>query len=280
MRTIKSAERALEVLTLLTNSASPLSAAAIARHCEMPRSSTYQLLKVMRKSQFLAYYEDQRVWGLGIAAFETGSARLRARSLEWMSRSILVGLAARTSEAAHLAVLDGDEVIYLAKEEPPAGAPFFVTSPGIRLPAHLTAIGRALLAHLPTEALTALFPPSFPLIRRTAHVIGDLRELELLLAADRERGYSVEQDSTTLGVTCIAAPVFGHSGAAVAAINIAFVSSKYLAPEHEVLAGAVIDGAAELSHKLGFDSSGPPRRYPGTGNPSSAEPVPGDTPSA
>lgn len=252
MSIIKSAERALDVLLLLTSSDRPLSASEIARCCQMPRSSTYQLLNAMRAKQFISYYPDQRSWGLGIAAFETGSAHLRARRLEWISRAALTALAHRTREAAHLAVLDGDEVVYLAKEEPSSGCPFLITAPGIRLPAHLTAVGRVILANLPSAALEAIYPPSRPLIRRTADAVDTRSELERLLECDRERGYSIEQNSTTLGVSCIAAPIFGHSGLPTAAINVSFISAKYAASEQEALALMVTESAEALSRKLGW----------------------------
>lgn len=254
---VKSAERALDVLALLTRSESPLTAGEIARSCGMPRSSTYQLLGAMSARRFVAYYEDQRAWGLGIAAFETGSAYLRAQPLEWLARSVLSELASTTGEIAHLAVLDGDEVVYLAKGEPPGGSPFLVTAAGVRLPAHLTAVGRAMLARLSPRALDAIFPPSRPLVRRTSHALATRAELDALLAEDRSQGYSSEEGSTTSGISCIAAPILSRSGMPAAAINVTFVSAKYTGSQEAELAVTVRHSAQALSRKLGWRPGAP-----------------------
>ena len=249
---IKSAERVLSILALLAPRARPVATMTIARECGLPRSSAYHLLNVMRARDFVTYYPDERAWGLGVAVFEIGSAYLRSEPLERLSRPLLVVLAAETGETAHLAVLHGNEVLYLLKERPEGYATKLVTEVGVRLPAHLTAVGRAMLMHLPGAQLEALYPSKHPLVRRTDRGPARLRALKVELEQARALGYAVDDQMTTPGITCIAAPVFSHERVPLAAIGITFLSASRSEAERLELAGRVQQAATTLSRGLGW----------------------------
>jgi hypothetical protein len=97
------------------------------------------------------YAGEERRYGLGVAAFEVGSAYLRQDGLERLARPLLRELVDAVGGTAHLGVLDGRDVLYLGKEQGAEPA-VLVTEVGVRLPAHLTASGRALLAHDPRRS--------------------------------------------------------------------------------------------------------------------------------
>lgn len=249
---IKSAERVLSILVFLASRARPVPTMTIARECGLPRSSAYHLLNVMRARDFVTYYPEERAWGLGVTVFEIGSAYLRSEPLERLGRPLLVELAAETGETAHLAVLHGNEVLYLLKERPEGYATKLVTEVGVRLPAHLTAVGRAMLMHLPTAQLRALYPSKRPLIRRTSRGPERLSDLKSELEQVRARGYAVDDEMTTAGIACIAAPVFSHEQLALAAIGITFLSATRSESDREELARRVRDAAGTLSRGLGW----------------------------
>ncbi len=135
----------LAVLKLLAGATAPLSAGVIARDLDLPRSTTYRLLGVLADGGFVTHFPEDRAYGLGVATFEVGTAFLRQDRLERLGRPVLARLAASTRSTAHLGILLGREVLYLLKEQPPRPVAL-VTEVGVRLPAHLTASGRALLA--------------------------------------------------------------------------------------------------------------------------------------
>src|SRR3954464_8014378 len=128
------ATHALKVLRLLANHARPLPARASARDLGLPRSSTYHLLNVLRDEGFVVHLPEQRRYGLGVAAFELGSAYERQESLKWIAQTVLTRLVSATAHNAHLAVLHGRDVLYVieerAKDRPP-----LVPDVGVRLPA-------------------------------------------------------------------------------------------------------------------------------------------------
>ena len=155
--------RALDLLLYLAGKSGPVTGAAIARDLRIPRSSTYHLLDVLVARGFVVHFPDRRTYGLGMAAFEVGSAYLRHDPLEMLARPVLARLVAQVGETAHLGVLHGAETLYLLKEQPAVTRipVTLVTDVGVRLPAQLTASGRSILAHLPAaqvreQALDAL----------------------------------------------------------------------------------------------------------------------------
>ncbi|SEP47901.1 DNA-binding transcriptional regulator, IclR family [Amycolatopsis saalfeldensis] len=244
----------LAVLRLLAGHAGPVSAAAIARDLHLPRSTTYHLLNELTAAGFVAHLPAERRYGLGIAAFELGSAYLRHDPLERLAGPLLRKLVDRIGHTAHLGVLHGNESLYLIKERP-ARPETLVTDVGVRLPAHLTASGRAMLRHLPAAHVRALFPSSASFVRRTTRGPDSLAALRRTLAAERRLGWSLEDGHVTAGFASVAAPVFDHGARPLAAIS---VTLRHHCPEDTpcretfpTLAGEVATAAADLTTRIG-----------------------------
>src|SRR5918994_4990452 len=215
------ATHALKVLRLLARHAQPLPAAAIANALDLPRSSAYHLLKVLADEGFVVHLPEQRRYGLGVGAYEIGSAYLRQDPLRWIAQTVLTRLVSATTHNAHLAVLDGRDVLYVI-EERAAGRPGLVTDVGVRLPAHLTASGLAMLAALAPRQVTALYPNRRALVRRHDTGPTSLKQLCALLDQARSDGYASEDGFVTPGFASVAAAVRDHSGHPVAAVAITY----------------------------------------------------------
>jgi DNA-binding IclR family transcriptional regulator len=249
--TVKSAERLLDVLDLLASHTRPVPTMTIARECSIPKSSAHHLLNVMRDRHFVTYYETERAWGLGVAIFEIGSAYLRTGPLQRLGRHLLQELTRRTGETSHLAMLHGADVLYIDKEQPLASAASLVTEIGVRLPAHLTAVGRAILGELPAAQIKALYANT-PLVNRTGRGPSSVTALLRELDEDRARGYALDAEMVTPGITCVAAPVFSYEGVPAAAIGLTFVSAQRGPKEVDEAATATREVAARLSANLGY----------------------------
>src|SRR6201747_1323933 len=121
----------------------------------------------MIEEGFVVHLPEEHRYGLGVAAFEVGSGYARQEPLQRIARRPLATLADRVGQSAHLAVLHGRDVLYVVEERAP-GRPPLVTDVGVRLPAQLTASGRAILAALPAAQIRALFPDPSAFVLRTA----------------------------------------------------------------------------------------------------------------
>src|SRR3954454_3456851 len=111
----------------------------------------------MHEEGFVVELRDEHSYGLGDDDFEVGSGYLRPAPLQRHARRPLTALVDTVKQSAHLAVLHGRYVLYVLEERAP-GRPPLVTDVGVRLPAQLTASGRAILAHLPPAQVRALYP--------------------------------------------------------------------------------------------------------------------------
>ncbi|QFG25227.1 IclR family transcriptional regulator [Actinomadura sp. WMMB 499] len=247
MSQVPAARRALAVLRLLAAAPGPLPASSIARTLNLPRSSTYHLLAAMAGDGFVAYLPEERRWGLGVAAFEIGSAYLRHEPLERLARPLLRRLVDRTGEIAQLGVLHGAETLYLLKEQPPHHATL-VTDVGVRMPAHLTASGRSLLAHLPPAQVRALF--AGPFVDRTGRGPTSLPSLRRVLAEDARRGWAAEDGHVTEGFASIAACAFDHNARPTAAITVTFRREDRPPETWPALATRIRATAAALTTRL------------------------------
>ncbi|AXB44823.1 IclR family transcriptional regulator [Amycolatopsis albispora] len=247
--------RGLGILRALAERPGPVSAGAIARELGLPRSTTYHLLAELVAAGFVTHLPDDRRYGLGIAAFELGSAYLRHDPLERLAAPLLRKLVDRVEHNAHLGILHGGEALYLIKERP-ARPETLVTDVGVRLPAQLTASGRAMLAHLPAAHVRALFPSAAAFVRRTDRGPRTLAELRATLNAERRRGWAIEDGHVTPGFASVAHPVFDHGHRPLAAISVTFrhvcdAPAGACGQDWPGLAEAVGRTAAELTSRVG-----------------------------
>lgn len=249
MANVPGASHALDVLELLARRGEPLPAAAVARELGLPRSSTYHLLSVLRDRGYVSHLEGERRYGLGVAAYELGSAYQRQVPLQRISRGTLDRLVDATGHNAHLAVLHGRDVLYVIEQRAPQG-PVLVSDVGVRLPATLTATGLAMLAALPAGQVRALFPHADTLVQRDGHGPSTTTALRSLLQSVRQRGYAVEDGHITRGLKSVAVAVLDHSEHPVASVAVTFRTEAVDDTEITRLVSAVGRAADDLSARL------------------------------
>jgi DNA-binding IclR family transcriptional regulator len=265
------AGQALAVLQLIARHPEPVPAAAIARDLGLPRSSVYHLLAVLRREGFVTHLVEERRYGLGVAAFELGSAYTRQEPLQRIARPVLARLVDSTTHNAHLAVLHGRDVLYVV-EERAAGRPPLVTDVGVRLPSHLTASGLAMLAALPPAQVRALFPSRAAFVQRHGVGPGSLPALRQELTHVRREGFAHEDGSVTPGFASVAAAVLDHSGHPVAGVAVTYPVHEVAEAERGPLAARVSVAAGELSRRIRGrtaigEREGPGGRRAGTASP-------------
>jgi DNA-binding IclR family transcriptional regulator len=252
---VPAATRALAILQKLASAPGPTSAATLARELDLPRSSTYHLLTAMAAEGFVAHYPEEERWGLGVAAFEIGAAYLRHDPLERWGRPLIHRLAeqasALASVVAHLGVLHGRETLYLVTETAPRAAVTVVAEVGVRLPASLTASGRAILGALPPAQVRALFPSRASFVDRTGRGPASPTALNRLLAMERERAWAEEDGFIVDGYASVAVAARDHTQRPVASIGLTFRSDRVEAATRAELARLAARAATILSTRLG-----------------------------
>lgn len=240
------------MLRLLSQRAGPLPAATIARSLGLARSTTYRLLGVLTEQGFVVHLPEERRYGLGVAAFELGSAYSRQEPMQRLARPLLTRLADRTGHNAHLVVLHGRDVLYVI-EERVVGRPSLVTDVGVRLPASLTASGLAILAALPAAQVRALFPSADAFVQRNDQGPTSLSQLRRVLTQVRAEGYATEADSVTPGLASVASAALDHNGHPTAGVAVTYPHQEVAPPDRARIVAATRWCAGELTRRLGGD---------------------------
>jgi PcaR/PcaU/PobR family beta-ketoadipate pathway transcriptional regulator len=242
--------RGLAMLAAFTAEAPQLSLADLARAVGLTRSSAFRIAYTLTELGYLVRDEATKSYRLGPRVLGLGFAYLASIEIVEIAQPHLVALRDRTQCSAHLAVLDGTEIVYVARHAVQKALTSHVQV-GSRLPAHATSMGRAILSQLSADDVRARFKgkalESFS--EATATTLDDLIAQ---LARDRSRGYVLSRSNFERGIASVAAPIFDAEGAVAAAINITTPESTLSGDDLETrIRDAVVETAATISEWLG-----------------------------
>ena len=226
----RSVDRAVSILVLLAEQGG-IGLGEIARTLSIPKSSAADVLRALVARGFVTQ-DHEGHYRLGLGAFEIGAAYLRAMTPVTSVEPELETLTRELSATSHFAVLDGDEVVYLAKHDPPLRALELASALGGRLPAATTAVGKAQLA--------------FVSLRHADDQFDSSRFVEF--ARIRAVGFALDVGGTAPGVACVAAPVFSSSGCC-GAIGVSTLVDG--GPSREAIIDAVVAAAEHATVRLG-----------------------------
>jgi DNA-binding IclR family transcriptional regulator len=210
-----------------------------------PKPTVHRALGALRRAG-LADQDTRGRYVLGDEFLRMAFAHHEARPEHVRIRPLLDALAHRFGETAHYAVLDGREVVYRAKVDPPTGAVRLTSTVGGRNPAHATGVGKLLLAHqLGTLEEVEAWIGDSSLVRRTPQTLCTAADLHRELRVTRERGYALDDQENETGVNCLSLPVYATSPAAPSgAVSISALT--YRTPLH-----TLIDAVDEIRALLG-----------------------------
>ncbi|MFD9121089.1 IclR family transcriptional regulator domain-containing protein [Streptomyces bottropensis] len=213
---VRSFERGLAVVRAFDAEHPALTLSEVARACELTRAAARRFLLTLVDLGYV--HTDGRLFRLTPRVLELGYAYLSSVTLPDLAVPHLERLVARVGESSSLCVLDGDDIVYVAR----VGVRRIMTATitvGTRLPAHVTSVGRVLLAHLPDEETDARLArvDLRPLTRRT---LTSADRLRTELRRVRRQGYAVVDQELEEGLRSVAAPVRDRHGEVVAGVNI------------------------------------------------------------
>jgi DNA-binding IclR family transcriptional regulator len=226
---------------------------------DLPRSTVYQLLQILVREGFLVSLDKQHRYALSLAAFEVGAAFAYQQPLARLGKYPLDRLVQKTGLSAHLCVLHGTDVLYVVEARDPSQAPL-VTDVGVRLPSHLTASGRAILARLPKRQVRALYPDRASFTTRNGTGPNGPAALNRMLDRVRELGYGFVDDDVTVGRSSVASVITDPAGHPIASIALTFATTEVDRPDDEsadigwerrrVLAMATQECAHDIQERL------------------------------
>jgi IclR family pca regulon transcriptional regulator len=236
--------RGLAVLRGFSDARGPQTIAQLSTKTGIPRAAVRRCLHTLRE---LGYVDAAlNNYTLRPKVLALGYAYLSSTPLTVAAQPLLDQISGALHESTSLAVLDDDDVVYVARAAT-ARVMSVALGAGSRLPAYCTSLGRVMLAHLPPDQLDAYFA-RVPLTAMTNKTVVTEKKLRALLATVRADGYAVNDEELELGLRSIAVPVRGASGKVVAALNCGAQSSRVgVAQLRQTFLPALLRGAQELS---------------------------------
>lgn len=241
---VKSADRTVEVLEALARSSAPLSLAELHRELGYPKSSLYMLLRTLVDRRWVETDPRGTEYKVGVRALLAGTSYLDRDPVVRAAASVLDEVRAEVNETVHLARLDGQNIIYLASRESQHHLRT-VSRVGRRLPAHATALGRAILAHRPDG--TDLVPHAPEVL--SPHGLTKRDEILAELDTARSRGYASESEQTGPGLGCRAV-VLRYNDPVTDALSCSVPLARLDAEHSEQIIAALFAAAHRIAEAL------------------------------
>jgi IclR family transcriptional regulator, pca regulon regulatory protein len=213
---VESLDRGLRLLQAFGEQPSPMTLSEIADIVDLPRATARRILLTLQHGGYVS--SDGKLFAPTPHVLTLAGSYLRSNQIVAVMQPVLDEIAGAAQEISSLAVLDGDDVVFIAR-----GSPTRMFSGGVdigyRLPSFCTAVGRAMLGRLDDAALKSRLT-AMKREALTPQTVTDPKKLLAAISTDRARGYSLVDREAEAHFRSIAVAVKRYDGAIVAAINI------------------------------------------------------------
>jgi IclR family pca regulon transcriptional regulator len=227
----------------------------IAERAALDAGTTFRLVKTLVMLGYVRQSEDHKRYRLGLKILDLGFNAIGRMDLHAIARPILRSLVGPINEAASIAVLDGADCVYAERVQLGLGRLGVTQRIGSRVPAYSTAVGHAILAHLPLEQRLHVMNLR-ERVKLTPHTPVSIPEIEARLELVRKLGYALSDQDTVLGVRVIAAPILDPDGQPWAALSAAAPSFTCSLEEYVAhTAGPVMKAAETMARILRISGS-------------------------
>jgi DNA-binding IclR family transcriptional regulator len=216
------------------------------------KSTVHRFLNSLKELGYVRQDPLNEQYRLTLKIFEIGTAVLERLQLWREANTILKRIALETRETVHLASLEGNRLVYIAKIESTKTLRVSMQSEvGRNASIYCTGLGKALLAYLETGRVSEILADE-KMVKFTEHTINNRNDLDKEFARIRDRGYAIDNEEHEIGVRCVAAPVRDNTGAVIAAISISMPSMRLALSDIPKYADIVVGAAGEISARLGY----------------------------
>ena len=245
---VQSLERGLSVLRCFSAEHPSLTLSEVARLTGLTRATARRLLLTFERLGYMR--NDGRLFELTPLVLDLGYAYISSCKLPDLMQPDMEALSERCNESVSASVLDGHEIVYIARV-PTKRIMTIALSLGSRLPAAITSMGRVLLADLPDDELHARLV-AMPVEKRSEHTETDPTRLLGLIRQVRSQGWALVDQELEDGVRSVAAPLRDRSGRAIAAINVSTHAGRVSLEElRGPILQALLESVAEINVRLG-----------------------------
>ncbi|MGH2598466.1 MAG: IclR family transcriptional regulator [Dehalococcoidia bacterium] len=248
---LQSVTNALDVISMLAREAD-LTLTDIAGRLRTSTSATHRLLVTLQQNGVVTRSSNTKRYRLGLRLWEIGVAALHGFTVRDLALHHLPRLAEQCEETVNFSIYERGDVLYLDQvDNRAAGSRHLPVA--LRLPAHLSAAGKVLLAHLPEEEVERFCRTG--LAGATQHTITSPDRLREELAEIRRQGFAINRGEWHPDACGVAVPVLDATGYAIAAIGVACPASRFSSAWVEQVTLPALDHARDISAALGYRGS-------------------------
>jgi IclR family transcriptional regulator, acetate operon repressor len=250
---VKSLAKALRLLEFLGRPQEGTSIAVLSKELKIGKSTVHRLLATLREFDLVWLDPSTSNYALGARVLRWSDLLVRQNLLIRHGLPILRELMNTSRETANLAVLEGNEVLYIAQCE---STERLRTSEavGTRAPAHSTSLGKVLFAMLPEEEFDEIYKNMETLERVTPNTITDRNRLKVHLQKVREEGVAYDFEENVSGVVCLGTVVRNFAGKPVAGLSISVPTQRVRGENLSALKEQLLNAANKLSSELGYEA--------------------------
>ena len=239
---------AIRILDAISASARPPTFSELQLALDLPKSSLSRLLQTLMGVQLVEVQQGR--YQIGTRVLDYYASYSRRLDVIAVFQRVADEIGERIDETMQLAQLQGTEAVFLARRDcrrliRPAAFP------GRRVPAHATAVGKVLLAHLSATEFGVLYPDE-ALPALTPSTITSRKELLNALQTVRQDGYAQTRQESTLNLCCFSSPIYEASGRVSFALSICLATEDPSPERREAATRSVLLGAQSISHALGY----------------------------
>lgn len=215
------------------------------------KSTVHAILNAMREFNLVEKNEESGRWTIGFKAFELGMAYHRCNPIFGRFEDVANQIRSVCKESVYYGVLRGTRVLYVNVVHERSHSLTVGMMPGDLVPAHSSALGKALLSGMADADIRDLYKDE-ELERRTERTLADLDSLIRDVAKVRDEGYAFQNEENENGVCAIAAPIADAEGNVVASMGVGVPSTRMNLEKRAELAALLMRGAEELSGDAGL----------------------------
>lgn len=253
--TIRSIQRAAEVLRCFTVGRPKKTLTEIVEETNLHKSTVFRILETLEELNWVAIDNRTGYFRLGFDLFGLGSAAVKGLDIYEISHSSMEKLVKLTGQSTHLVIHDNGEALYLNKLEHSESLISQPSNIGMRQPLHCTAVGKIFLANMLEEDVREVIKNK-ELKKFTPKTITSEDKLFEELKKIKSNGYALDNEEIQIGLRCVASPIKDYSGKVVAAISASGLTSQFSNERLPFLVETVINASEDISSQLGHKARG------------------------
>jgi len=246
---VLSVDKALLIMKLLAEKGRVMKLTEISEELDINKGTLHGLISTLKFHGFIDQDGKTQKYRLGLYLIELGDTASKSLDIIQITSPIIEEVSNKLQETVHIAKLDNFDVVYVDKKESKQSMRIY-TSIGSRNPAYCTGVGKAMLAYLDEDTLNMLLPEKVE--KFTPNTVTDKEEFIKRLKLIKEKGYALDNEEFSVGLKCVAAPIFNHEGKAIYGLSVSGPSVRMTEEKVQESIKLIKLAAEKISRKIGY----------------------------